>query len=140
MTEMNNPDDDNDDENEPESENNDEIAEAARRLNAEEADEMKRARAAGTNDGRFWALNLASPAELRRMERLFRDSRASLEYRVAAYIGTGVPRLEEAAFETIRHMVHEEGGPAFEGDVVWEYWKGFEDGALTAYDQLKRAT
>lgn len=117
----------------------DEIAQAAQRLIAEEGEEVMRARAEGTRVGRFWALNLAAPAELRRMQGLVRDGRFDLDGRVEAYVGTGVSRLEEAAFETIRQMVAEDGELQFDGDALSAYWDAFEDGALNTYDEVTKA-
>lgn len=115
-----------------------EISEAAKRLVAEEAEEVRQARKEGRRDGRFWALKSATPTELRRMQSVLGSHIP--EVRIRLYEARGVSEYENASFETIRQMIQDSDPPPDFGDeAILEYWDAFEDSAMIVYDEVMTA-
>ncbi len=113
------------------------IAKAARRLAAEEKEEVTEARAVGRDSGRRWALHSASPRDLRGMEAL--TTREPLDNRIRIYGGEGVPwsELKEAPYASIRLWLEDAEPRSEESAEAW--WDAFEDAALETYEKVQEA-
>ena len=118
-----------------------EIAKAAQRLVAAESDAVTEARADGRGWGREWALDRASPQELRKMQALTREPGMWLDNRMRRYVGEGISRHDEAPYESIRQYL-EDSGFSLDGyaeDAVEAWWGAFEDEALETYEKVQEA-